>query len=264
MADDGLFGDPKEGGAQDTGKVEGKGNQSPAVDHEALEKTISKSLEGTMAPVMGEIGKAIGSLNAEVGKLKEGREAPAAKGDPATSDLEAFLADPDGVLSKKVSEMSGKDAPLRNAIVKDRVETHSRDAEAKFDAEYGKGSYKEHMEKPVMDILKNYPPEYLVGADGVNSALTQIKGQNIDLLMDLREKAKVKGEGEKGGYSPLKGGRADPDPKKGVDPEAKRVLEKMREAGFEDANEKTYAAMQNIPPTLSAYLKYKESQKNAH
>jgi hypothetical protein len=259
MADDGLFGDPKEGGAQDAEK---EGNQSPAVDHEALEKTISKSLEGTMAPVMGEIGKAIGSLNAEVGKLKEGREAPVARGDPATSDLEAFLANPDEVISKKVSEMSGKDAPLRNAIVKDRVETHSRDAEAKFDSEYGKGSYKEHMEKPVMDILKNYPPEYLVGADGVNSALTQIKGQNIELLMDLREKAKVKVE-EKGGYTPLKGGRADPDPKKGVDPEAKLVLEKMREAGFEDANEKTYAAMQDIPPTLSAYLKYKESQKNA-
>lgn len=258
MADDDLGVGEGDDSSKDTGS---KGTSVATIDHDALSKTVTQVLEDTMSPVMGEIGKAIGGLNTKVGEL-EGRESVAKGGDTATTELEEFLADPDKKIASKIAEAKDKDSPLLKAVVMDRVTSHTNAAKVNFDAEYGDGMYDKHMKDPVEGILKNYPAEYLVGKDGVESALTQIKGQNINLLMKLREENKV--AVDKASYSSVGPGRPSPDTKKGLGDEEKEMLANFREAGFEDANEKTYQAMKNIPPTLSAYRKYMETQKNAH
>lgn len=250
------------GGDNSTKDTSSKDTNVATVDHEALTKTVTQVLEDSLSPVMGEIGKAIGGLNTKVDGLASEPEVRGG-GDTTTTELEEFLAAPDKKIAKMISEAKDKDTPLMKAVVMDRVTTHTKSAKSDFDAEYGAGMYDKHMKDPVEGILKNYPAEYLVGSDGVDSALTQIKGQNIELLMKLREENKAAVDKAKSDYAPVGPGRSSGENKKGASDEEKALLDGFKDAGFEDADEKTYMAMKNIPPTLSAYRKYMEGQKNA-
>jgi hypothetical protein len=224
--------------------------------NETINATVNRSLEESLAPVMGELGKVVGQQNRRIDELgkKEEEVSP-------NAEVEALLSKPGEVIAEYVARAGNQNKPLVEAIVLDRRTTHEAAEASKFDSTYGEGKYQELLAKPVAEILSNYPPEHLVKREGIAAAVDVIKGGMVDDLVELKlaNDKKVAAEKEMA-YGSLGPGRPSPNTKEGLTPEEKEIVSSFAKAGYEEGDEKSYAAMKGIEPTLSAYMKYKESQ----
>jgi hypothetical protein len=252
MADDNLG-----LGGEDPGQ-KGEESKTASIDLDQLNEQITKSLEESLSPVMGEIGKAVRATNERIDNLSE-----KPKEEDPNEKIQALLENPDDVIAEHIARFTEKDKPLIGAIVADRRATHERAEEAEFDTEYGEGKYKELIAPVANGMLDNYPAQFLVQRSGVAAVVAQVKGGMVNELVKLKVENDSKKEAErKNEYSSIGSGRPTPDPKRGLNDDEKLLLEKFSEAGFDDMDEKAYLKSKNTEPTLSGYLKSikKESQ----
>ncbi len=182
MAKDPLFEDDK----PDADK---KPDGTPAADTPATQAQLD-ALTAQLDTSLGKFGTQVTAAIEQM--AAKANQKPVEEVTPLEANelAQQLLADPAKVLDEhSTANMRKVLAPFLSTLVEDNYDDRVVRHRAEFDAQYGTGTFDEHINPELDGIFAKLPTETKGSAKNLQEVINGIKGRKIDVLIEAKSKA---------------------------------------------------------------------------
>lgn len=243
---------------------------SPGINKEELAGLIQQFVEPNtrqmenITQTQSELVEAVRAISDRVGMSTNGAA-------EANVDVSEFLSDPQSHIQDIATKVAAAQvreqvAPLLGQMVQQTYNDTITRQEAKVDAEFGPGAWKDHFWpelKPIFDRTQKEAPSQLGNTDAIQRAVDTVKGAKFETLAQARVTALSSKEEAKEAeradlltivQSNLTGGISRPSGKAVLTEDMRDYIDREFRATGEKVDEKDFLKSVNTGSTLSDWL----------